>query len=107
MFMMKMQWKSFNIDLKTVDAYMKANHSEYAGNQANSALELWFNSEPSDADQAAIQEYWDDLDGRSSEARNYESAEDIQAAIDAAKASAVTKLKALGLTDAEIAALKG
>jgi hypothetical protein len=107
-----LQWKSFKLDLGTVDAWMKANAGpNYCGLSANSQLQIHFTDAPGDKVVLAVNTYWDDLDVSSDEYKNYLSSGDRKAAAasahQAAAASAKAKLAALGLSDAEIAALIG
>ena len=112
MYSIDLQWLDFSVDLRTVEAWMRANAgADYCGNSADNDLTLWFNNEPSDDIKAAIQAYWSGLTNASPEATNYQTAEQIAAAAAATKAanlaSGAAKLKALGLTDDEIAAFQG
>lgn len=100
------------VSMAMVEAWMKANAgSDYCGNSAHANLSLWFTENPGDDVNAAIQSYWNGLNSSSSEATSYQTAAQIKAASDAASAaalaSATSKLVALGLSDAEIAALSG
>jgi len=108
MYEMKLEWKEHNVDLRAVEAWMKANTTGYLGNSADSCLHLWFEEEPSQEDKDAAQAYWDGLDENSDEAQSYESAADLEAARLAKKASAKAKLiEIAGLTEEEAAALLG
>lgn len=42
MYSVKLEWKSFNVDLASVEAWLKPQASDYVGNSADSALTLWF-----------------------------------------------------------------
>lgn len=104
----ELEWKSFNIDLNTVETWMRANAGEhYCGNQAGDKLTLWFLQEPDQTEKDAISTYWEALDEESDEAANYMSAEDREADKATKKESAKAKLAALGLTAEEIAAIVG
>lgn len=111
MYSMRLNWKEFNVDLKAMETWFKAQSEDYKGNSADSALTLWFENEPSDEIKEAIQEKWDGLSEESEEAVSYKSRDAERAEDDAAKAAALatarSKLQALGLSDAEIDALKG
>lgn len=107
MYAITMEWKEFNVSLSAIDAELRAEYPEYAGNQANSVLELWFNEEPSQEDKDAVQAYWDAIESDSSQAVAYQSAADESEAREAIKESGKAKLAALGLTADEIAALVG
>lgn len=105
-------WLGFNVDLNTVDAWIKANEAtNYCGLSGDSDLSLHYSAEPGDVARAAVLTYWNALNSGSPEATNYMSNSDRLAAAAAAKAtalaSAVSKLEALGLSSSEIAALKG
>lgn len=100
------------MNLDAVMTWVKANSSDCCGSSANQRLQIHFTVEASrDAAQSAIEAYWNALDSSSSEATSYQTAAQIKAASDAtsaaALASATSKLVALGLSDAEIAALSG
>lgn len=108
MHMMKLEWKEFNVDLKTLDAQLRASYPTYAGNQAHSCLELWFTEEPSQEDKELIQLMWDEIDSdQHAMAQSYQSAGVVKAEAEAKKASAKAKLAALGLTEDELKALLG
>lgn len=107
MFKIEVNWKEFNVNLDMLDKDLRALYPSYVGNQAHNHLELWFKDQPSQADQDAIKAFWDGLLISSPEAVGYQSAAQVQVAADKIKASGLAKLKVLGLTDAEIAALVG
>lgn len=109
MFMMKLEWKQFNIDLKTLDAQLRASYPVYVGNQARQEhLELWFTEEPSQEDKDAILALWDSINSDQHVlAQSYVSASAIQADKETKKQSAKAKLLTLGLTEAEVQALLG
>ena len=107
-----LQWPSFNVDLNTVDAWVKANAaSGYIGMSADYDLSLHYSSDPGDTVREAVAAYWAGLNSGSPEATNYESQASREAAAAAAKASALasatSKLEALGLSANEIKALIG
>jgi hypothetical protein len=113
-YMMKFDWKNFNISLSMIDAELRAKYPSYAGSQAHRYLELWFTADPSITSPGGqsikedVQVWWDKIDVNSPEAIAYQSRDQIKAARDAAKASGINKLKTIaGLSDAEIAALTG
>lgn len=106
-----LQWLKFSVDLNAVEAWMKANAGpNYCGNSADADLTLWFTDEPGEEVRDNIAAYWSGLKAKSAEAKGYQSKEDRKAAADSAKAaslaSANAKLKAMGLSDDEIAALR-
>lgn len=116
MYMIKLQWKDFSIDLEALNKKLKKDYPSYVGNQAHSHLELWFSEEPSQEDQEAIQEMWDKLRKSSAIAKSYQSLADREAAkqveldaeqaeLDAKKEAVKTKLLALGLTEDELSVL--
>jgi hypothetical protein len=108
MFKLELEWKSFNLNLASIESWMKANAGpSYCGNQAHSKLELWFTEEPSQEAKDAILAHWEGLTEESPEASGYVSKEAIASDMAAKKASGRTKLLALGLTDAEVSALVG
>jgi len=107
----ELDWKDFNVDVNSVMAWMSKNAGpKYAGCSSDYKLTVHFSDEPGDDIRESIQEYWDGLNKRSKEYKNYKSRADRDAeakkAADDIKASAVGKLKALGLTEDEIAALR-
>jgi hypothetical protein len=105
---MKLEWKEFNLDMNSVEAWMENNAGEhYCGNSAGSALELHFEEEPSQAEKDAIAAYWAALEEESDEALVYQSKAERDADKAAKKAAGKAKLLALGLTEDEIAALVG
>lgn len=108
MFKIELQWKDgVKVNLPALDAQLRADHSEYSGNQAYSKLELWFNQEPSQAAKNAINDLWASIDEDHELAASYKSAEEIKAEQEAKKASAKSKLAALGLSADELKALLG
>jgi len=113
MFQIDLQWLAFPVNLQTVEAWVRANTSSgYVGNSADHDLTLWFTADPTlSGDAAAVEAYWAGLSTSSPEATGYQTATQIAAAAAATKAanlaSATTKLEALGLSSAEIAAILG
>jgi hypothetical protein len=107
-FSMKLDWKEINIDMNVVEAWLRANAGEhYCGNAAHTHLDLYFSEEPSQEEKDAILAYWEALDEESDEALAYMSREDRLADKAAKKEAGKAKLLALGLTEAEVAALIG
>jgi hypothetical protein len=105
MYQMNLQWKEHNVDLQAFDASLKVSYPHYAGNQAHSILELWFNEEPSQDDKDLIQMMWEDIGPDHAMAQSYKSRDQIQADKEAKKASAKAKLAALGLSEDELKAM--
>jgi len=110
MYSVNLEWLSFNIDLNTVDAWLKANAgSNYSGLSADYDLSVLFSSNPGSVIEKSINDYWNGLTSSSPEATNYQSGSNRKTSDQTLKtaniASAITKLKALGLTDAEISAM--
>lgn len=101
----KLEWKEHKVSLPMVDAAIKALSPEYCGNQAHSCLELWFTAVPEQSVLDQIQAYWDGIDEQSQEAAQYKGMEAIKQEESLVKASALSKLAALGLTPEEISAL--
>jgi hypothetical protein len=88
MFSIDLQWPSFNVDLPTVDAWVKANApTGYNGMSADSDLTIWYTSDPSEY-QAAINAYWEGLSTASPEATNY-TANQTKAEVSAKVAAAL------------------
>ena len=101
-FKIDLQWKSFNVNLDEVRAWLKANAESFDGLQAHSILEAWFFTQPSEEVIQVVKDYWDAL---TEESTTYISADQIKAEVALAKARAHEKLSTLGFTPAEIAAL--
>lgn len=73
MYSIKLEWKSFNLCLESIDAWMKSSCGDnYVGNSADSALTLWFKEQPSNEEDVLA--YWELLDEESDEAKSYLSA---------------------------------
>lgn len=109
---MQLDWKEFNLDLNTIQTWMKANAGDdFAGCSADTSLRLHFTAEPSDEIKETIQDHWDNLSEESDEATAYMSQEDRATAAATARASAIAsataKLETLGLSAQEIAAILG
>lgn len=107
MYIIKLDWKEFSVDLAALNQQLIAAYPNYVGNQAHSVLELCFSEEPSQEDKAAIEQLWAALDPDDDLAASYQSFDQIQAAKEAQKQSAKAKLLALGLTETEAQALLG
>jgi len=112
MFDLNLEWKSFNISLPDVKAWLEANVSTPSvGMSANSVLQIHFLTELSQEEKDMIQTYWDELIEESEEATSYQSKEQIEATAEADRAAklatASAKLEALGLTEDEIKAILG
>lgn len=107
MYMMKLEWKAFNVDLAALDVSLRAAYPHYAGNQAQAYLELWFNEEPSQEAKDAIDALWAAINAEHAMAASYQSAAQLKTAADSQKASARAKLAVLGLTTEELKALLG
>ena len=103
MFTLDLNWKTFNVSLPKIRAWVDANlEASCLGISANSKLQIHFEQEPTELDKNALQSYWNSLDEESEEATSYMSLEEqTQAKKDSAKA----KLLALGLTEVEIEAI--
>jgi len=107
-----LNWQTFNVDLSTVDTWIKAHAGiNYCGLSANSSLQIHYSAPIDDATIDYVTAYWTGLSESSPEATNYQSEADRKAAAAAAKASllasARTKLEALGLSADEITAIVG
>src|SRR6516225_3474768 len=46
MYSIQLPWKTFNVDLPSIDAWAKALTASYQGNSADIQLTLWFNADP-------------------------------------------------------------
>lgn len=105
MYTMKLPWKEFNVDLKAVEAFARAQSDLCTGTSGDYDFQVHFESEPEDEVKEAIQAKWDEIEADSAEAESYKSKEEIAAEVEVKKNSAKSKLLALGLTEEEIAAL--
>lgn len=105
---MDLDWKGFNVDLNSVEAWMKENAgSDYCGSSGDSKFHLHWNEEPSQDIKDFAKAYWDDLSEESPEASAYKPEADRKADVAAKKASGKAKLLALGLSEDEVAAILG
>lgn len=106
-----LEWKAFNLNLKTVDAWAKANLANCCGITAHKTLDVHFTQQPSEDDVAALELHWESLTEESEEATSYQTAAQVRADAEAEQASLVasasSKLAALGLSDDEIKAILG
>lgn len=102
-----LQWKEHNVNLEMVNSKLKQDCPKICGTQAASCLEVWFTEEPTQEEKDAVIAYWESLDEASAEATGYKSRAQIEADVEAKRQSAIAKFAALGLTDAEIAAIIG
>lgn len=107
-----LKWPAFNVDLNTVDAWLKANAgTNYCGLSANSGLQIHYSVDPGDYVRGEIAGYWASLSPSSDEAENYKSISQRTGEAALAKAallaSATAKLEALGLSSNEITAILG
>jgi len=107
-----LDWKAFKVDMNLVHAWLAKNAGDkYCGCSANSQFQVHFTDEPGQDVRSAVVSYWNKINKKSAEYKNYQSAEDRRADVAnaqaKAKASGLSKLKALGLTDDEINALMG
>lgn len=91
MFIKRLQWKEFNVDMATVEAKLRAEHPTFLSSQAYSHLELYFSAVVSDEMDAAIDQYWSELEEDSDEASSYRPAAAIIDALKNLKVSAATK----------------
>jgi hypothetical protein len=90
MYSIKLEWKSFNLDLQAVDAWMKANCGDnYLGNSADVALTLWFKEKPENEEDVLA--YWELLDEESDEAKSYLPADAIAKKIEELKEGMLLK----------------
>lgn len=81
MYSIRFEWKSFNLNLGLIDAYLKSQIADlYAGNSADTGLTMWFTGEPTDEQKVSVQAYWDSITEESDEA-NYVSSSQITARI--------------------------
>lgn len=103
-----LKWPEFKLDMQSIESWMRSNAGpHYLGNAAHAELRLLFSEDPSSDVKRLINEYWAELSSESDEAKAYKSLEDRKAEVAAAKASALAKLAALGLSDNEIKSLVG
>jgi hypothetical protein len=105
---MTLKWKDFSVSLPAVSAQIATlAGSAFCGLSADATLRAHFTDDPGQTVMDSIQAYWDGITSESSEATGYTSAASIAATVASAKASGIAKLKALGLSDSEVAALVG
>lgn len=107
MYKLELQWKEFKVNLSKIDQTLTELYPSYAGNQAHSVLELWFKEDLTEDESKEIKQMWDSLTEESEEVKAYKSLNVIEEERKAKKQSAKDKLKKLGLTEEEIAALVG
>lgn len=103
----QLEWKDHNVDLAALDVWMRENIQHYCGNTADTKLTLWFDEIPSEEDIDAAKAKWDEIDSEHDMALSYVPMSDVVSAKADAKASALGKLAALGLSELEIKALLG
>jgi hypothetical protein len=107
----KLEWKSFKVNTVEVEAAIRA-IEPIDGISSDYTLNVHvINDEVSDAQVEAIHEYWNGITLASPEATSYIAKEERMAAEAAKKASDLASakviLKNLGLSDDQIAALRG
>lgn len=72
MYSVKLEWKEFNVDLASVEAFVKDLEPSCVGNSADSAsLTFWFTEQISEETEQAIKDKWDSLESDSDEAVLY------------------------------------
>jgi hypothetical protein len=93
MYIIRLQWKEFNVSLANLEDHLRANYSTYVGSNANSVLDLGFSEEPSQEEKDGIMDHWESLDGS-----DYKTIEEVVAeenelkeAINTAKAGLISK----------------
>lgn len=102
----ELEWKAHNVNVAGMVAFVKGEDANCCGASAGDKLQLHFLEEPSQEVKDAIAQKWEDMDDEEHElCADYKSAEDLAAEKAVLKQSAKNKLKALGLTDDEIAAM--
>lgn len=88
----ELSWKEFNLDIDSVKAEIASIAGEnFCGCAADYGLQLFFLEEPTQEVKDLISTYWDSMDSEAPEAQAYVSVNDIEAAKQAAKISAVSK----------------
>jgi hypothetical protein len=107
----RLEWKDFNVNTMAAEAAIRA-IEPISGVTAGYGLDVHILNDEVSQDQIdLIQMYWDDITLASPEATGYESQHDRDVAKAAKEATdlaaATTILKGLGLTDDQIAALRG
>lgn len=91
MFKIEKQWKEFNIDLKTLNAEIKAIEPNFIASQSHRVLELWFSEEPSQESKNQIDAFYDNLTANSVVATSYRAMSDITAAIKSLREGLIVK----------------
>lgn len=90
MFSIVKEWKSYEVHLPALEAWLKTNAgASYRGNSADAVFTLWFEDEPSEEIKLAIDSQWDALTEEGEVAKIHLAA-DREAAIAAARAALLT-----------------
>jgi hypothetical protein len=90
MFSIQYAWKSFQIHLPVLEAWLKANAGEYyTGNSADCCFTMWFSEEPSEGIKSAITAQWESLTEQG-EAAKWATYEARNAAVETAKTGLLT-----------------
>ncbi len=106
-FIMKLDWKEYNVDLEALQVHLKSLYPNLDGCAAGRELSLIFFEEPSQEDKDAVVALWESIDAEHEMVASYKSqAQRIEEKM-AKKESGKAKLLALGLTEDEVAALIG
>lgn len=74
MYSVKLEWKEFNVDLASMEAWVKALEPSCVGNSADTSLTFWFTEDVNqgeDSVAAQIQAKWDSIEADSAEAVLY------------------------------------
>lgn len=104
---MKLDWKEYNVDLEALQIHLKDLYPDLDGCAAGRELSLIFFEEPSQEDKDAIASFWESIDAEHEMVVSYKSQAQRSEERAAKKESGKAKLLALGLTEAEIAAMIG
>lgn len=105
----ELNWKEHSVNLDAFHAWAKDNcGADYCGMSSDANLRMHFLEEPSEEIKAAIVAQWEACDdAEHAMCTSYKSIEERKAEAEAKKVSGKAKLLALGLTEAEVAALVG
>lgn len=77
MYILKLNWKEYYINLNMIEAHMKATYASYLFNQSRpECLELYF-EDPSQEDLDSAQAYWDSLGEELEEITSYKTKEEL------------------------------
>lgn len=74
-----LDWKNFNIDLPSIEAWVKTQSDNYVGASADSRLTLWFSQQPSAELETTVRNKWATIHEESPEATAHNQAAQLRA----------------------------